>query len=201
MPNSQGESKSGLAAAPAGAVFERQHSAVSFGDLAAEREANARPAGFGGEERDEEVRGVGQSGAFVFDRDFEERVGARQVTSAPPVALILELQPQAASRARATKRQGLKGAGYLLPKASDISSPGSDPPPPLHGLCRALPPHRAEPEGRPCCLRPRAPRPSKPPLPPGLANSPAMNLDSFSSTCSSLAPFLISLSRRPQLVL
>jgi hypothetical protein len=55
MPNSQGESKSGLAAAPAGAVFERQHSAVSFGDLAAEREADARPAGFGGEERDEEV--------------------------------------------------------------------------------------------------------------------------------------------------
>ncbi len=59
-------------AAPARAVFERQHSAVAFGDLAAEREADARPAGFGREERDEEVRGVGQSGAFVFDRDFEE---------------------------------------------------------------------------------------------------------------------------------
>jgi hypothetical protein len=36
------------------------------------RESDARPAGFGGEERDEEVRGVGQFGAFVFDRDFEE---------------------------------------------------------------------------------------------------------------------------------
>src|SRR6185503_191284 len=55
-PDSQGESKSGLAAAPAAAVFERQHSAVFFGDLAAERESDARPAGFGGEERDEEVR-------------------------------------------------------------------------------------------------------------------------------------------------
>src|SRR6266542_3277366 len=167
MTDSQRESQSRFAAATARAVFERQHSAVAFGDLAAERESDARPARLGCE-RDEEVR----------------------------VTLILGLQPQAASRARATERQGLKGADYLLPKASDINSPGSDPPPSPRGLCHALPPHRAEPEGRPGCLRPQAPRPSKPPLPPGLANSPAMNLDSFSSTCSSLAPFFIPFDQR-----
>src|SRR5262249_21399326 len=71
---SQRYSQSRLAAATARAVFERQHSAVAFGYLAAEREPDARTAGFGSEERDEEVRGVGQSWAFVFDRDFEERV-------------------------------------------------------------------------------------------------------------------------------
>src|SRR5262245_4066233 len=48
------------------------------------RESDARPAGFGSEERGEEIRGVGQPGAFVFDRDFEEGVGARQGASAPP---------------------------------------------------------------------------------------------------------------------
>src|SRR5215510_1043289 len=112
MTDSQREPQSRFTAASARAVFERQHSAVAFGDLAAEREADARTAGFGREERDEEVR----------------------------VRLNLELQPQAASRARATKRQGLRGADYLLPKASDISSPGSDPPPSPRGLCRALPP-------------------------------------------------------------
>ena len=41
MTNSQWESQSRFAAAPARAVFERQHSAVAFGDLTAEREADA----------------------------------------------------------------------------------------------------------------------------------------------------------------
>jgi hypothetical protein len=102
---------------------------------------------------------------------------------------------------RAIKPRGSKGAGCLLPRAFDISSRGSDPPPPPPGLCRALPPRRAEPKEKPGCRRPQAPRPGMPPLPPGLASSPAMNLDSFSSTRSSLAPFFRYLRRRAQLVL
>src|SRR5262245_19345524 len=112
-----------------------------------------------------------------------------------------ELRPQAASQMHAIKPQGSKGGGYLLPKASDISSLGSDPPLPLRALCHELPPHRPEPEGIPDCLPLQAPHPGTPPLRPGLANAPAMNLDSFSSTRSSLTPFFSPTRSRPQFVI
>src|SRR5262245_40480342 len=100
-----------------------------------------------------------------------------------------ELRPQAASQMHAIKPQGSKGGGYLLPKASDISSLGSDSPLSLRALCRELPPHRAEPEGIPDCLPLRALHPGTLLLWLGLANAPAMNLDSFSLTRSSFISF------------
>jgi len=55
----------GFAAAPVGAVLQREGAAVGFGDLAAEDQADSLASRLGGEERDEEVRGVGNTGAFV----------------------------------------------------------------------------------------------------------------------------------------
>ena len=41
-----------------------------FGDLAAEEEPDARAAGLGGEERNEQIRGIGEAAPIVFDADL-----------------------------------------------------------------------------------------------------------------------------------
>jgi hypothetical protein len=64
----------GFAAVAAGTVAKRQGVAVSFGDLAAESESDARAAGLGGEERNEEVGWIGDAGAIVLNHDLD-RVG------------------------------------------------------------------------------------------------------------------------------
>src|SRR5262245_2157933 len=59
------------AAAVRRAVLERQRAAVGLGDLTAERQADAGAGRLGGEERDEQVRRVGQPGPFVLDADLD----------------------------------------------------------------------------------------------------------------------------------
>src|SRR5271169_6151607 len=63
-----------FAAALGLAIFERERSAVSFGNLPAENQANARAALLGGEERDEEVRWVGDARPVVLHPDFDVAV-------------------------------------------------------------------------------------------------------------------------------
>src|SRR5262245_17953075 len=53
------------------AVVERERSAVSFGDLAAQDEADARSARLRREERHEQVRLVRQADPFVFNPELE----------------------------------------------------------------------------------------------------------------------------------
>ncbi len=55
----EGEGDYGFAAEAFGGVAEGQRTAMGFGDLAAEHQADAGAAAFGGEEGDEEVGGVG----------------------------------------------------------------------------------------------------------------------------------------------
>jgi hypothetical protein len=64
----------GFAAAAAGTVAEREGAAVSFGDLAAEREPDAGAAGLGSKEGNEEVGGIGNAGAIVLNHDLD-RIG------------------------------------------------------------------------------------------------------------------------------
>src|SRR3954447_18791236 len=52
-----GKPETGDTALAVGAVLEHQGAAVAFGDLAAEHQADARPARLRGEERDEQVGG------------------------------------------------------------------------------------------------------------------------------------------------
>jgi len=67
----RGQTEAGDAAGAVGAVFQGEGAAVALGDLTAQDEANAGTAGFGGEEGDEEVGGAGETGAFVFDPNFD----------------------------------------------------------------------------------------------------------------------------------
>src|SRR5262245_66321365 len=63
--NLQRQSQSRLAAAPASPIGECEGTAVCFCDLAAQGEADAAAVRLGGEERDEEVRCIGQAGPFI----------------------------------------------------------------------------------------------------------------------------------------
>src|SRR5579875_592895 len=52
-------------------VAQAQCTAVGFGDLAADDEADAGAATFGGKERNEQIGGVGETRAFVAHDDFD----------------------------------------------------------------------------------------------------------------------------------
>lgn len=56
------------------AIGEYQVAAVRLGDLPAKYQSDAGSSRFGGKEGYEEVLGIGQSGSFVADRDFERLV-------------------------------------------------------------------------------------------------------------------------------
>ena len=47
-------------------VLQRERSAMPFGDLPGEDKADARAAGLGGEERNEQVRGRAEAGTFIL---------------------------------------------------------------------------------------------------------------------------------------
>ena len=64
------QSQASFAAGAAGSVIQSEQAAVAFGDLAAERKADAGAAGFGGEEGDEQVGRIREAGAFVLDSDL-----------------------------------------------------------------------------------------------------------------------------------
>ncbi len=61
----------GAAAAPIGPILQRQRSAVRFGDLAAEDEADAGSARLCREERHEQVRGIRQARSLIVDPELE----------------------------------------------------------------------------------------------------------------------------------
>src|SRR5690606_282688 len=71
--STQGEADGRAAAGAVGAILECNRTAVRFGDLAAEGEADARPVRLGREERHEQVCGVRKAAALVFDLDLDER--------------------------------------------------------------------------------------------------------------------------------
>src|SRR5947208_17078509 len=56
-------------------VFQRETAAVGFGNLAAQRQPDARSARFGGEERHKQIRGGGKSRPFVLNPYFQLRAG------------------------------------------------------------------------------------------------------------------------------
>src|SRR5262245_23797220 len=49
------------------AVLQSESAAVRFGDLPAQHQSDAGAAGFGGEERHEQIGSAGQTGAFIPD--------------------------------------------------------------------------------------------------------------------------------------
>ncbi len=62
----KGQAQARHAPPRARAVLERQRSAVAFGDLPAEHQANPGAARLGGKKRNEEIAGVGKSRPVVF---------------------------------------------------------------------------------------------------------------------------------------
>lgn len=63
------------APAHAGSILELQRSFVRLGNLTAEHQANPGSAGFGGEERNEEVGRIRETWPLVFNDDLELRTG------------------------------------------------------------------------------------------------------------------------------
>ncbi len=70
------------------AVLEAQRAAVRLGDLAAERQTDARAGRLGREERHEQVRRVRQPGSFILDGELQEAVDRLPVD--PHLAARLE---------------------------------------------------------------------------------------------------------------
>jgi hypothetical protein len=80
LPSShQGKTKAGLYAASAGAIAHGKLATVGLGDLAAECQTDAGATRLGSEEGHEEVRRVGDAGAFVAYPQRE-----RVAVAAPP---------------------------------------------------------------------------------------------------------------------
>src|SRR5581483_7393745 len=67
----EGQPQRGLTSANVFAVLQRERATVGFGNLPAQHEADAAAAGLRGEERNEEVVAVKESGALVADEDFD----------------------------------------------------------------------------------------------------------------------------------
>src|SRR4029077_3885446 len=59
-----------------GTVLQAEAAAMSFGDLPAEDQADAGTGGLGGEERHEQIGGIGNAGPFVLNPHFEVTVAA-----------------------------------------------------------------------------------------------------------------------------
>ena len=72
-----GQAKPGLAPSSVRAVPQSELSTVSFGDLPAENETNAGTARFGGEERHEQVGGIGKPRTIVDNPQFHLAAFAR----------------------------------------------------------------------------------------------------------------------------
>src|SRR6185312_6913592 len=76
-PRSQGKPEPRLAPACVAAILEGQRTPVRFGDLPAQREADARSVRLGGEERHEQVGRVGQAQSVIAYPDVERAAVAR----------------------------------------------------------------------------------------------------------------------------
>jgi hypothetical protein len=79
---------------------------MRFGDLAAQHQADARPAGIGGEERHEQVRRVRNPQPFILDGDFCVRAVARP---SDPNAAADSMNSMPGSIKRAAQRGGAPG--------------------------------------------------------------------------------------------
>src|ERR1051325_11573764 len=73
---SERNSKPGAAATRVFAILQRQRAAVSFGDLPAQHQADARTALLGREERHEQVRRIREARALVFYGNLERALRA-----------------------------------------------------------------------------------------------------------------------------
>src|SRR5580765_3447257 len=77
QPHDRGAAGTAFRGAVPATVLERERAAVSLGDLARERETDARTRGLRGEERHEQVRGVDHARALVEHAQLEHVVGHR----------------------------------------------------------------------------------------------------------------------------
>src|SRR5215471_20267227 len=74
QPHDRGAAGAALGRAVGAAVLERERAAVRLGDLARERQPDARTRGLRREERHEQVRGVGDPRALVEHAQLERVV-------------------------------------------------------------------------------------------------------------------------------
>ena len=65
----------GFAAVSVGPIAEEDSPAMSFGDLPAQRQADAGAAWLSCEERHEQIAGIGDTWAIIFDDDFNRSPG------------------------------------------------------------------------------------------------------------------------------